>query len=62
MDPLELALMMAKFTAKDIDEIIMVGGSTRMPLIQSQVSKFFGNKKINCQLHADEAIAVGAAL
>jgi molecular chaperone DnaK (HSP70) len=46
----------------DIDEVVMVGGATRMPQILEKVSAFFGNKKLHCQLHADEAIAVGAAI
>ena len=51
-----------KLSITDIDEVIMVGGSTRMTQILEKVSAFFGNKKLNCQLHADEAIAVGAAI
>lgn len=59
--PCELALKDAGMTAADIDEVILVGGSTRIPAIQAVVEKFFGrtpNKGVN----PDEVVAVGAAI
>lgn len=59
--PSEQALKDAGLTAKDIDEVILVGGSTRIPAIQDIVAKFFGrtpNKGVN----PDEVVAVGAAI
>ncbi len=46
----------------EIDEIILVGGSTRIPKLQEMISKFFDNKKLNKTLNPDEAISHGAAL
>ena len=51
----------SKLKASDIDEIIMVGGSTRIPLIQDKVSKFFG-KELNRSVNPDEVVAAGAAI
>ncbi|MFT3916744.1 MAG: TIGR02266 family protein [Anaeromyxobacteraceae bacterium] len=48
-------------TTKDIDEVLLVGGQSRMPLVQEQVSAFFG-KAPSKSVHPDEAVAVGAAL
>ena len=61
LKPCEDALRDAGLTAKDIDEVILVGGSTRIPAIQQQVEKFFGrvpSKGVN----PDEVVAVGAAI
>ncbi len=57
----ELALKDAKLTAKDIDEVILVGGMTRMPMIQKIVHDVFG-KEPNKGVNPDEAVAVGAAI
>lgn len=59
--PIKKALDDAKKTVKDIDEVIMVGGMTRMPLVLKKVEKFFG-KKPNQSVNPDEVVAVGAAL
>ncbi|WP_343183644.1 molecular chaperone DnaK [Buchnera aphidicola] len=59
--PLEIALKDAKLSIKDIDDIILVGGQTRMPMVQDKVSKFF-NKKPRKDVNPDEAVAVGAAV
>ncbi|CAL4319307.1 molecular chaperone DnaK [Buchnera aphidicola] len=59
--PLEMALKDAKLSIKDIHEIILVGGQTRMPLVQKKVSQFFG-KKLRKDVNPDEAVAVGAAV
>jgi len=48
-------------TANDIDEVILVGGSTRMPAVQKRVEEFFG-KVPNKSVNPDEAVAIGAAI
>lgn len=55
------ALNDAELTVDAIEEVIMVGGSTRMPLVQQQVEKFFG-KTLNNDLNPDEVVAMGAAV
>jgi len=55
------ALKNAKIQASDIDEIILVGGSTRVPAVQEAVEKFFG-KKSNKSVNPDEVVAIGAAI
>ncbi len=55
------ALNDAELTLQDIDKIIMVGGSTRVPLVKESVSKFF-NKKIYDNINPDEVVALGAAV
>jgi molecular chaperone DnaK len=59
--PLEKALQEAKMDKNDINEIILVGGQTRMPLIQQKVKEFFG-KEPNKSINPDEVVALGAAL
>ena len=59
--PLEKALQEAKMEKGDINEIILVGGQTRMPLIQQKVKDFFG-KEPNKSINPDEVVALGAAL
>lgn len=59
--PCEQALKDAGMTAKDIDEVILVGGSTRIPAIQALVGKFFG-KAPSKGVNPDEVVAVGAAI
>ena len=59
--PCKQALKDAKLTAKDIDEVILVGGSTRIPCIQDQVKKIFG-KDLNQSVNPDEVVALGAAI
>lgn len=59
--PCEQALKDAGLTAKDIDEVILVGGSTRIPAIQQIVEKFFG-KTPSKGVNPDEVVAVGAAI
>ncbi len=61
IEPCRLALKDAKLELKDIDEVILVGGQTRMPLIQRIVEQFFG-KKPNFSVNPDEVVAVGAAI
>lgn len=55
------ALQDAKLSTHDIDEVVMVGGSTRVPLVKQQVSAFF-EKPLNDSLHPDEVVALGAAV
>jgi len=59
--PCEIALADAKLTAKDIDEVILVGGTTRMPCVQNLVKEIFG-KDPNRSVNPDEVVAVGAAI
>ena len=61
IDPCKTALEKAKLTIKDIDEIILVGGSTRIPAIQNAVEKFFG-KVPSKNVNPDEVVAIGAAI
>jgi molecular chaperone DnaK len=61
LEPLKVALKDAKIAKKDISEILLVGGQTRMPLVQKKVSEFFG-KDARKDLNPDEAVAVGAAI
>ncbi len=61
IEPCRLALKDAGLTGNDIDEVILVGGSTRIPRIQQVVEEFFG-KKPNKGVNPDEVVAVGAAI
>ena len=60
--PLEQVLSDAKMSKGDIHEVVMVGGSTRIPKIRELVSAFFNGKKLNDSVHPDEAVAYGAAI
>jgi molecular chaperone DnaK len=60
--PVETALADAKLTADDIDEVILVGGSTRMPAVQELVRRLTGGKDPNMTVNPDEVVAIGAAL
>jgi len=61
LGPVKQALADAKLSTSDIDEVVMVGGMTRMPLVLQTVEKFFG-KKPNISVNPDEVVAVGAAV
>ena len=61
LEPCRQALKDAGFTANDIDDVILVGGSTRIPKIQEVVEKFFG-KKPSKGVNPDEVVAIGAAI
>ncbi|MCF7911058.1 MAG: molecular chaperone DnaK [Candidatus Cloacimonetes bacterium] len=61
IEPCRKALQDAKLKPGDIDEILLVGGSTRIPAVQEAVEKFFG-KKANKSVNPDEVVAVGAAI
>jgi len=61
LEPCKLAVKDAGISASDVDEVILVGGSTRIPKIQETVEKFFG-KKPSKGVNPDEVVAVGAAI
>ncbi|MDD2807129.1 MAG: molecular chaperone DnaK [Patescibacteria group bacterium] len=61
LEPCKKALQDAKLETKDIQEVIMVGGMTRMPLVTKIVTEFFG-KKPNISVNPDEVVALGAAV
>jgi molecular chaperone DnaK len=61
MDPTRKALADAKKSPKDIDEVVLVGGSTRIPMVQDTVKKFFG-KDPHRGVNPDEVVAIGAAV
>lgn len=59
---MENCLKDAALDKNQINEVIMVGGSTRIPLVQETVSKFFSGKTLNHSVNPDEAVAMGAAI
>lgn len=61
LEPCKIALKDADLSANEIDEVILVGGQTRMPLVQEKVQAFFG-KEPRKDVNPDEAVAMGAAL
>jgi molecular chaperone DnaK len=61
IEPCKTALKDAELSAKDINEIILVGGQTRMPQVQKKVEEFFG-KQPRKDVNPDEAVAIGAAI
>ncbi|MEA3276053.1 MAG: molecular chaperone DnaK [Pseudomonadota bacterium] len=61
IEPCRIALKDAGVTASDIDEVILVGGQTRMPMVQEKVQSFFG-KAPRKDVNPDEAVAIGAAI
>ena len=62
MNPVKQALADAKLSENDIDEVILVGGSTRIPAVQDLVRKLTGGKNPNMSVNPDEVVAVGAAV
>jgi heat shock protein 1/8 len=62
LDPVEKALGYAKLDKSQIDEIVLVGGSTRIPKIQKLLQDFFNGKELNKSINPDEAVAYGAAV
>ena len=60
--PVKQALSDAKITERDIDEVILVGGSTRIPAVQALVRRLTGGKEPNQSVNPDEVVAVGAAI
>jgi molecular chaperone DnaK len=62
MNPVKRALSDANLTEKEIDEIILVGGSTRVPAVQNLVKRLLGGKEPNQSVNPDEVVALGAAI
>nr|WGU24225.1 heat shock protein 70 [Zeugodacus cucurbitae] len=62
LDPVEKALNDAKMDKSQIHDIVLVGGSTRIPKVQNLLQTFFGGKSLNLSINPDEAVAYGAAI
>jgi L1 cell adhesion molecule like protein len=62
MEPVEKVLRDSKISKSSIDEIVLVGGSTRIPKIQSMLSEYFGGKELCKSINPDEAVAYGATV
>jgi L1 cell adhesion molecule like protein len=62
LKPVERVLQDAKMSKNDVDEVVLVGGSTRIPKIQQMISQFFNGKQPNQSINPDEAVAYGAAV
>ncbi|PWY99975.1 putative SSB2-heat shock protein of HSP70 family, cytosolic [Testicularia cyperi] len=62
IDPVAKVLKDSKIPAEKVDDIVLVGGSTRIPKIQSLISEFFGGRQLNKSINPDEAVAYGAAV
>lgn len=62
LKPVEQALSDSEFKPEEIDRIILVGGSTRIPAVQEAISTFFGGKSPDRSVNPDEAVALGAAI
>ena len=62
LEPVEQAIRDAKMDKRQIHEVVLVGGSTRIPRIQKLLQEFMGGKELNKSIHPDEAVAYGAAV
>ncbi|MEM9005251.1 MAG: molecular chaperone DnaK [Cyanobacteria bacterium P01_F01_bin.86] len=62
LEPVKQAIKDADLTPEDIDKILLVGGSTRIPAVQAAISKFFGGKTPDRSVNPDEAVALGASI
>eukprot|EP01139_Manchomonas_bermudensis_P000093 Amastigsp_a96_3797.p1 type:complete len:639 gc:universal Amastigsp_a96_3797:43-1959(+) len=62
LQPVEQVLTDAKMAKKDINDVVLVGGSTRIPKVQELLREFFGGKELNQSINPDEAVAYGAAV
>jgi molecular chaperone DnaK len=60
--PVQQALADAKLTARELDEVVLVGGTTRMPAVQALVRRLTGGKEPNQSVNPDEVVAIGAAI
>ena len=60
--PLQRCIEKSKLSINDIDEVILMGGTTRIPIIQDEVSKFFNGKKLNKSINPDEGVSIGATI
>jgi molecular chaperone DnaK len=62
LEPLSKCLEKSGLSKSDIDEVILMGGTTRIPIIQDEVSKFFDGKKLNKSINPDEGVSIGATI
>merc|ERR1711944_272287 len=62
LEPVEKALRDAKMDKSSVDELVLVGGSTRIPKVQKLLTEFFNGKELNKSINPDEAVAYGAAV
>ena len=62
MEPVEQVIRDAKMDKSKVDEVVLVGGSTRIPKIQQMLSSFFNGKELNKSINPDEAVAYGASV
>jgi L1 cell adhesion molecule like protein len=62
MEPVEKVLRDGKISKSQVNEIVLVGGSTRIPKVQQLLSDYFNGKELNKSIHPDEAVAYGAAV
>ena len=62
MDTVKHVLVDAKVTAADVGDVVLVGGSTRIPKVQTMLSEMFGGKDLCRSINPDEAVAFGAAV
>ena len=62
MPPVEMVLKDADISKAQIHEVVLVGGSTRIPKVQQMLSDFFNGKQLNRSINPDEAVAYGAAV
>lgn len=62
MEPVEKAIRDAKMDKTQIQDIVLVGGSTRIPKVQKLLQDFFNGKELNKSINPDEAVAYGAAV
>ncbi len=62
LEPVEKVLRDASISKSQVDEIVLVGGSTRIPKVQQLLQEYFGNRSLNNSLNPDEAVAMGAAI
>jgi len=62
MEPVEKVLRDAKISKKDVDEVVLVGGSTRIPKVQEIAKEIFGTGELDKSINPDEVVAVGAAI
>ncbi|CAN6472166.1 unnamed protein product [Victoria cruziana] len=62
LEPVEKCLKDAKMKKKSVDEVVLVGGSTRIPMVQQLLQEFFDGKRLCKSINADEAVAYGAAI
>lgn len=62
LEPVEKAMRDAKLTKQQMDDVVLIGGSTRIPKIQELLGNMFRGKELNKSINPDEAVAYGAAI